>query len=123
MAEMNDRDWEALHENFDTAELLTAVDSLDALRGHLNDREHFQPPEIRGELLKLHGLAMRSHWRLRSARRRGGNVRPGGGFGGANRSDDGGNGTNRRYAGEADFAPPKEPGRRMKISRDGRAWI
>ena len=23
MAEMSDRDWEALHENFDTAELLT----------------------------------------------------------------------------------------------------
>jgi predicted component of type VI protein secretion system len=59
MAEMSDRDWEALHENFATAELLTAVDSLDALRGHLNDREHFQPPEIRHELLKLHGLAMK----------------------------------------------------------------
>ncbi len=59
MAEMSDRDWEALHENFATADLLTAVDSLDALRGHLNDREHFQPPEIRDELLKLHGLAMR----------------------------------------------------------------
>ena len=59
MAKMNDRDWEALHENFDTAELLTAVDSLDALRGHLNDRADFQPPEIRGELLKLHGLAMK----------------------------------------------------------------
>ena len=59
MAEMRDRDWEALHENFATAELLTAVDSLDALRGYLNDREHFQPPEIRGELLKLHGLAMK----------------------------------------------------------------
>ena len=25
----------------------------------MNDREHFQPPEIRGELLKLHGLAMK----------------------------------------------------------------
>ena len=94
MAEMSDLDWEALHENFDTAELLRAV-ILDALRGHLNDREHFQPPEIRGELLKLHGLAMESY-RRRSARRRGGNVRPGGGFGGANRSDDGGDGTNRR---------------------------
>ncbi len=59
MAEMSDRDWEALHENFDTAELLTAVDSLDTLRGLLNDREDFQPLEIRGELLKLHGLAMK----------------------------------------------------------------
>ncbi len=59
MAEMSDRDWEALHENFDTADLLSAVESFDALRGYLNDREHFQPPEMRGELLKLHGLAMR----------------------------------------------------------------
>ncbi len=59
MAEMSDRDWEALHENFDTAELLSAVDSFDALRGYLNDREDFQAPEIRGELLKLHGLAMK----------------------------------------------------------------
>ena len=38
---------------------MSAVDSLDALRGYLNDREDFQPPEIRGELLKLHGLAMK----------------------------------------------------------------
>ena len=59
MGGMSDKDWEALHENFDTAELLSAVDSVDALRGYLNDREHFQPPEIRGELLKLHGLAMK----------------------------------------------------------------
>ena len=59
MAEMSDRDWEALHENFDTADLLSAVDSFDALRGYLNDRDDFQPPEIRGELLKLHGLAMK----------------------------------------------------------------
>ena len=27
MAEMSDRDWEALHENFDTADLLSAVNS------------------------------------------------------------------------------------------------
>ena len=59
MAGMSDKDWETLHENFDTADLPTAVDSLDALRGYLNDREHFQPPEMRGELLKLHGLAMK----------------------------------------------------------------
>jgi hypothetical protein len=39
---MSDKDWEALHEYFDTADLLSAVDSVDALRGYLNDREHFQ---------------------------------------------------------------------------------
>jgi hypothetical protein len=59
MGGMSEKDWETLHENFDTTDLLSAVDSLDALRGYLNDREHFQPPEIRGELLKLHGLAMK----------------------------------------------------------------
>ncbi len=59
MGGISEKDWGALHENFDTTDLLSAVDSLDALRGYLNDREHFQPPEIRGELLKLHGLAMK----------------------------------------------------------------
>ena len=42
-----------------TRRMLSPVDSLDALRGYLNDREDFQAPEIRGELLKLHGLAMK----------------------------------------------------------------
>ena len=41
------------------ATTLPIMIALDALRGYLNDREHFQPPEIRGELLKLHGLAMK----------------------------------------------------------------
>jgi hypothetical protein len=59
MGGMTDKDWEALLDNFDTTELLSAVDCLDALRGHLNDREHSQPPAIRGELLKLHDLAMK----------------------------------------------------------------
>ncbi|MBM3654777.1 MAG: transposase [Alphaproteobacteria bacterium] len=59
MGRMSDKDWEALLDNFDTNDLLSAVDCLEALRGHLNDRADFQPPEIRGELLKLHGLAMK----------------------------------------------------------------
>ncbi len=59
MSEMSNEDWEALHDNFDTSDLLSAVDCLDALREVLNDRERFQPPAIRGELLKLHGLAMK----------------------------------------------------------------
>jgi hypothetical protein len=57
MGGMSEKDWETLHENFETADLLRAVDCFDALRGYFNDREHFQPPEIRDELLKLHGLA------------------------------------------------------------------
>ncbi|MGB5087417.1 MAG: transposase [Methylocystis silviterrae] len=58
MAEMSDRDWETLHDNFDTSDLLKAVDCLDGLRGLLSDREQFQPV-LRGELLKLHELAMK----------------------------------------------------------------
>lgn len=58
MAEIGNKDWETLHDNFDTSDLLKAVDCLDALRGLLSDREHFQPV-LRGELLKLHGLAMK----------------------------------------------------------------
>jgi hypothetical protein len=38
--------------------LLEAVGHVDDLRGHLGDGEYFQPPEIRTNLLKLHGLAM-----------------------------------------------------------------
>lgn len=58
MAEMSDRDWETLHDNIDTSDLLKAVDCLDGLRGLLSDREQFQPV-LRGELLKLHELAMK----------------------------------------------------------------
>ena len=28
------------------------------MRGHLNDQEHHNPPDIRNDLLKLHDLAM-----------------------------------------------------------------
>ena len=58
MGEMSKKDWEALHDHFDSSDLLSALDCLDALREVLNDREGFQPPAIRGELLRLHGLAM-----------------------------------------------------------------
>jgi len=55
---MTDEEWQKLNENFETHWLLEAVDLVDNLRGHLGDGEHFQPPEIRSNLLKLHGLAM-----------------------------------------------------------------
>ena len=58
MAEISDEELEALQDGFDTYALLHAVDELDKMRGHLNDRESFNPPEIRHDLLKLHGLAM-----------------------------------------------------------------
>ena len=47
-----------LRDQFDTAELLEAVDSLDTIRGILADGDHLEPPQIRTDLLKLHELAM-----------------------------------------------------------------
>jgi hypothetical protein len=55
---MNDEEWRKLHENFETTWLLDAVGHVDELRGYLNDGEYGRPPEIRDDLLKLHGMAM-----------------------------------------------------------------
>src|SRR5208283_3158502 len=54
MAEITDKELEALQDGFDTLSLVHAVDELDKMRGHLNDREHHNPPEIRDDILKLH---------------------------------------------------------------------
>ena len=35
-----------LRDQFDTAELLEAVDSLDTIRGILADGDHLEPPQI-----------------------------------------------------------------------------
>jgi hypothetical protein len=58
MAEITDKELEALQDGFDTVSLIQAVDELDQMRGHLNDRAHHNPPEIRNDILKLHDLAM-----------------------------------------------------------------
>src|SRR3546814_13683459 len=63
MAEIADKELEALQDGFDTLSLIHAVDELDKMRGHLNDREHHNPPEIRNDIIKLHDLAMRSEER------------------------------------------------------------
>lgn len=55
---MTQEEWQKLYENYETTWLLDAVKSVDALRDHLNDGEYGQPPQIRIDLLKLHGLAM-----------------------------------------------------------------
>ncbi len=55
---MTDEEWQHLYENFETTELLSAVDAVDSLRDDLNDGECFRPPELRTNLLKLHELAM-----------------------------------------------------------------
>lgn len=55
---MTDEEWQHLYENFETTELLDAVDAVDSLRGDLNDGEYGRPAELRTNLLKLHELAM-----------------------------------------------------------------
>ena len=56
--EITDEELEALQVGFDTFSLIYAVDELDKMRSHLNDREHRNPPEIRNDILKPHDLAM-----------------------------------------------------------------
>ena len=58
MSKMTEEEWRALYENFETADLLAAVDRLDEVRGVLADGEHLEPPQLRTDLLRLHRLAM-----------------------------------------------------------------
>jgi hypothetical protein len=55
---MTEEEWQHLHENFETTDLLRAVDAVDTLRDDLNDGENRRSPELRTNLLKLHQLAM-----------------------------------------------------------------
>ena len=55
---MTDDEWRNLYENFETMDLLYAVDHLDKLRSYLADGPDFEPPELRNDLMKLHQMAM-----------------------------------------------------------------
>ena len=44
MAEITDKELEALQDGFDTLSLIRAIDELDKMRGHLNDGDHHKPP-------------------------------------------------------------------------------
>jgi hypothetical protein len=56
---ITDTEWEILSpENYDTSALLRAVDTVDELRGYMNDGENGSPPQLRDDLLSLHQLAM-----------------------------------------------------------------
>ena len=55
---MKEVDFQELYENFETTSLLGAVDHIDQARTHLGDGENWKPPQMRTDLLKLHGLAM-----------------------------------------------------------------
>lgn len=50
--------FEKLMEDFHSLELLDAIDSLDAIRSVVGDREINRPPEIRDKLLRLHTMIM-----------------------------------------------------------------
>jgi hypothetical protein len=54
---MTKKDWAKLRDGFATQSLLDAVDELDTLRGVLGD-DGAKPPAMRGQLLRLHRLAM-----------------------------------------------------------------
>lgn len=58
MIKLTDEQYENLYENFETTDLLKAVKHVDSLRVALADDYDLRPPEIRQDLLKLHGLAM-----------------------------------------------------------------
>lgn len=45
-------------EPLEASDLLDAADHLDRARPYLNDPELCRPPEMRTDLLRLHGLAM-----------------------------------------------------------------
>jgi hypothetical protein len=55
---MTDEEWQHIHLNFETTELLSAVDTADSLRDDLNDGEYSRPTELRTNLLKLRELAI-----------------------------------------------------------------
>ena len=56
---MTEEELEKLQDNFESSEILEAVDSLDTVRGILAEPEDgLSPPQIRIDLLELHQLAM-----------------------------------------------------------------
>lgn len=55
---MTEEEWRNLYENFETMDLMYAVDHIDTLRSFLGDGPNFQPPEIRNDMMKLHELGM-----------------------------------------------------------------
>lgn len=54
---MNNDEWQALQDGFDTRQPLDAVDDLDTLRAALAD-DGLPPSELRIRLLRLHDLAV-----------------------------------------------------------------
>ena len=59
MARLSEETLQELSDNFDTMDILHAVDQLDEIRALVADRENYRPPEVRDNLLKLHKLGHR----------------------------------------------------------------
>ena len=58
MVKIDEDEFNHLMNNFETTDLLRAVEDIDKARSYLNDRDYGAPPEIRDDLLKLHSVAM-----------------------------------------------------------------
>ena len=58
MAEITDKELEALQDGFDKRSLTHAIDELDKMRCQLDDLKYHNPSEIRNDILKLCDLAM-----------------------------------------------------------------
>lgn len=51
---LTEDEFEKIYENFESADLLTAIDHLDQLRYLMDDQEDLRPPVSREHLFKLH---------------------------------------------------------------------
>jgi len=58
MPNITEDEQQHLYDNFETRDLLDAVDSIDVARSYLSDGLNFSPPEIRNDIMKLHEYAM-----------------------------------------------------------------
>lgn len=59
MIKLNEEGIEQLWQEYNTMEILDAVDELDKVRYVISDDYDFRPPEIRSQLLKIHTLAFK----------------------------------------------------------------
>lgn len=58
MSKIKREDLEALENEVESWDLLDCVDNIDHARTYLGDGENWAPPQIRTDMLNLHGLAM-----------------------------------------------------------------
>jgi hypothetical protein len=56
---LNKKGIDKLWQDYDTMEILHAVDALDAVRYVIADDDDFRPPEIRRQLIRIHKLALK----------------------------------------------------------------